>query len=39
MDQKSDFRLSCMLNRRQNLNESQTSDPFFNKMKKLAGIK
>ena len=31
--------LSGMLNRRQNLNESQTSDPFFNKMKKLAGIK
>jgi len=31
--------LSGMLNRRQNLNESQTSDPFFSKMKKLAGIK
>ena len=30
--------LSSMLNRRQNLNESQTSDPFFDKMKKLAGI-
>ena len=27
--------LSGMLNRRQNLNESQTSDPLFNKMKKF----
>jgi hypothetical protein len=31
--------LSSMLNTRQNLNESQNSDPFFDKMKKLAGIK
>ena len=31
--------LSGMLNRRQNLNESQTLDPFKEKMKKLAGIK
>ena len=31
--------LSGMLNRRQNLNESQTSDPLFKKMRKLAGIK
>jgi hypothetical protein len=31
--------LSGIINRRQNLNESQASDPFFNKMKKLAGIK
>ena len=31
--------LSGMLNRRQNLNESQNSDPLFKKMQKLAGIK
>ena len=31
--------LSSMLPQRQNINESQTSDPFFAKMKKLAGIK
>jgi len=31
--------LSSMLNTRQNLNESQNSDPFFDKMRKLAGIK
>jgi len=31
--------LSGMLNRRQNLNESQTSDPLFDKMRRLAGIK
>jgi len=31
--------LSGILNRRQNLNESQSSDPFFDKMRKLAGIK
>lgn len=31
--------LSGMLNRRQNLNESQNSDPLFQKMRKLAGIK
>jgi len=31
--------LSSMLNRRQNLNESQTPDPLFSKMRKLAGIK
>ena len=31
--------LSGMLSGRQNLNESQTSDPFKEKMKKLAGIK
>jgi len=30
--------LSGMLNRRQNLNESQSDDPFFDKMKRLAGI-
>ena len=30
--------LSGMLNRRQNLNESQPIDPFFDKMKRLAGI-
>ena len=31
--------LSGLLSGRQNLNETQNSDPFFNKMKKLAGIK
>jgi len=31
--------LSGMLNRRQNLNESQSKDPFLEKMQKLAGIK
>ena len=31
--------LSGILNRRQNLNESQTDDPFMKKMQKLAGIK
>jgi len=31
--------LSGILNRRQNLNENQSSDPFFDKMRKLAGIK
>ena len=31
--------LSSMLPRRQNINESQSSDPFFAKMQKLAGIK
>jgi len=31
--------LSGIFNRRQNLNQSQTSDPFKEKMKKLAGIK
>ena len=31
--------LSSMLNKRQNINESQSSDPFFDKMRKLAGIK
>jgi hypothetical protein len=31
--------LSGMLNRRQNLNESKTADPFMKKMQKLAGIK
>jgi len=31
--------LSSMLNTRQNINESQNSDPFFDKMRKLAGIK
>jgi hypothetical protein len=30
--------LSSMLNRRQNLNESQSNDPFFDKMQRLAGI-
>ncbi len=30
--------LSSMLSSRQNINESQNSDPFFDKMKKLAGI-
>jgi len=31
--------LSAMLNSRQNLNEHKTSDPFMEKMQKLAGIK
>jgi hypothetical protein len=31
--------LSAMLNSRQNLNENKTSDPFMEKMQKLAGIK
>jgi hypothetical protein len=31
--------LSGILNRRQNLNENQSSNPFFDKMRKLAGIK
>lgn len=31
--------LSSMLPRRQNINESQSSDPFYAKMQKLAGIK
>jgi len=31
--------LSSMFHRRQNINESQDSDPFFDKMRKLAGIK
>ena len=31
--------LSSMLNPRQNINESQNSDPFLQKMQKLAGIK
>ena len=31
--------LSSMLNSRQNLNESKSSDPFMEKMQKLAGIK
>tara|TARA_R110002110_G_scaffold140107_4_gene327207 strand:- start:2522 stop:3781 length:1260 start_codon:yes stop_codon:yes gene_type:complete len=31
--------LTGIINRGQNLNERQTSDPFFAKMKKLAGIK
>ena len=31
--------LSGMLNRRQNLNESKSMDPFMKKMQKLAGIK
>ena len=30
--------LSSMLSSRQNINESRNSDPFFDKMKKLAGI-
>ena len=31
--------LSSMLNPRQNINESKSSDPFMEKMKRLAGIK
>jgi len=31
--------LSSMLYRRQNINESQSPDPFFDRMKRLAGIK
>jgi hypothetical protein len=31
--------LSSIISRRQNINESQSKDPFYEKMQKLAGIK